>query len=175
MTTTKWDDEALRPLREAFPWLTAVDPLDLPKLWAALMLRMTDVGLVRAQRSVPGEMAEALVASYVGGTLTTSASQKGYDVITREHERIEVKALRYTDPGRNSVAEFPFGDKGFDRLIVVCFEYDMTTREAWSIASHELDPLLTKGGRAGRGRLTLGPRAKARMEHIAPSVLLASR
>ncbi len=80
MTTTKWDDEALRPLREAFPWLTAVDPLDLPKLWAALMLRMTDVGLVRAQRSVPGEMAEALVASYVGGTLTTSASQKGYDV-----------------------------------------------------------------------------------------------
>lgn len=94
------------------------------------------------------------------------------DVIGPNQERVQVKSLRYTDPGRNSVAESPLGEKGFDRLVIVCFEYDMTVREGWSIAGDELDPLLTRGSRPGRGRLTLGPRAMAAMERIAADVLL---
>lgn len=138
------------------------------------MLKMSTAGLIRAQRSIPGEIAEALVAAYVGGRLAESASQKDVDV-EAGGELIQVKALRYTDPGRNSVGEFRLGSKGFTRLIVVCFDYDMTPLEAWGVSSSELDELLTKGSSPAHGRLTLGPGVKSRMRHIPAEELLKPR
>lgn len=174
MPGPKWTDEELRPLRDAFPILDSIPDHDLPRLWAAIMLKMSTNGLIRAQRSIPGEIAEALVAAYVGGRLAESASQKDVDVVA-DDERIQVKALRYTDPGRNSVGEFRLGAKGFTRLIIVCFAYDMTPLEAWTVSSAELDDLLTKGSSIAHGRLTLGPRVKARMHRIAAEELLQPR
>ncbi|MGI8730126.1 MAG: hypothetical protein ACR2LK_09090 [Solirubrobacteraceae bacterium] len=171
---TEWNDPEVAPLREAFPFLETLPRGDLPRLWAALMLLMRDRGLIRAQTSVPAEIAEALVAAYTGGSLAQSSSQKGYDILAGE-ERIQVKALRYTDPGRNSVGAFPLADKGFDRLIIVCFEYDMTLRNALSIQAADLDDLLTRPAGATRGRLTLTNKVlqDARVRQISSVELLS--
>lgn len=77
------------------------------------MLKMSTAGLIRAQRSIPGEIAEALVAAYVGGRLAESASQKDVDV-EAGGELIQVKALRYTEliPAAIASESSDWGPKG---------------------------------------------------------------
>ena len=54
--------DELRALRERYRAIADVDRDALPSLWAAVFLRMRDDGMIRGHGSVPGELAESLVA-----------------------------------------------------------------------------------------------------------------
>jgi hypothetical protein len=122
------DPGELARLRERFAWLTDTDEDDLPSLWAAVLLRMRDHGLIRGHGSVPGELAETLVARWYGGALQPQSTAH-VDLVTPGARRIQVKALRYSNPGRSSIASFGRAVR-FDELAVVRFEYDMRVRDA---------------------------------------------
>lgn len=141
-------------------------------MWAAVVLRMRDQELIRGHGSVPGELAESLMCRWYAGTLSDQ-STPDVDVETPRRRRIQVKALRYTDPGRSSVASFS-RDVAFDELAIVRFEYDMRLRDALLVEPHLLrvpdgtgEGLLTPSGR----RLSLGPRLE-RAAHVVPAEAL---
>ena len=84
-------------------------------------------------------------------------------MITPEGRRIQVKALRFTDPRRSSVGSFS-RTVVFHELAIFCFEYDMQVGEALLIDANQITVptdgntgLLTPAGR----RLSLGPRLRA--------------
>jgi hypothetical protein len=117
---------------------------DLPRMWAAVTDRMAYLGLIRGLGNVPAEIAERFVNEYLGGELA-SRGTTGYDLVA-DGQRVQVKCLRMTDELRNTVGNFPL-NLGFDVLVIVRFEYDMTVRDAWHIDGAALPSLLTKGGR----------------------------
>lgn len=163
------DPAELDGLRARFPELLTRPPEDLPSMWAAVVLRMRDQELIRGHGSVPGELAESLMCRWYAGTLSHQ-STPDVDVETPRGRRIQVKALRYTDPGRNSVASFS-RRIAFDELAIVRFEYDMRLRDALLVESRllrvtdETGPgLLTPSGM----RLSLGPRLE-QAAHIVPA------
>ncbi len=87
--------------------------------------------------------------------------------------RVQVKALRYSDPGRNSVASFT-RPVSFDELATVQFEYDMRVRDALLIDAKlirvqtEKDlGLLTPAGM----RLSLGRKVLDHSEIVPPEKL----
>lgn len=148
-------------LRAGFPEVTECSDDRLASMWAAVMLRMRDVELVRGHGSVPGELAETLIARWYDGDLSPQ-STADVDVITPRQRRIQVKALRFTDPKRGSVSAFT-RTIAFDELAIVCFEYDMRVREALildaenlRVTTPESPGLLTPKGL----RLSLGPRVR---------------
>ncbi len=156
------DPDELDRLRSRFPSLAEYSDDDLPALWAATMLCMRDRGLVRGHGSVPGEFAEHLVARWYDVDLGRQ-STPDVDVTTVMGRRIQVKAVRYTDPGRASVAAFS-RPINFEELAIVRFEYDMRVRDALLLESSLLcvaqrgsSGLLTPRGK----RLSLGPRVEA--------------
>lgn len=155
------DPAELEGLRARFPEVLRRPDEDLPSMWAAIVLRLRDQGLARGHGSVPGELAESLICRWYAGTLSDQ-STPDVDVETPGGRRIQVKALRYTDPGRGSVAAFT-RPIGFDELAIVRFEYDMRIRDALLIESGRLkvhdetgQGLLSPSGR----RLSLGPRVE---------------
>jgi hypothetical protein len=166
------DAGELARLRDRFPFLAGVTAGDLPMLWAALLLRMHDDGLIRGQGSVPGEFAETLIAGWYGGTLSRQATPD-VDVVTPAGRRVQVKALRYSNPGRSSIASFTRAIQ-FDELAVVRFEYDMRVRDALLVPAALLrvpsegeDGLLTPAGM----RLSIGRRLLEAAEIVSPDVL----
>lgn len=128
--------DELRALRERFRAVADVDRDALPSLWAAVLLRMRDECMIRGHGSVPGELAESLVARFYGGTLSPP-STADFDVLTPTGRKIQVKALRYSQPGRSSVGSFT-RPVAFDELAVVRFEYDMRVRDALLLDAHLL-------------------------------------
>jgi hypothetical protein len=153
------DPAELEHLRARFPEVLSCPDEDLPSMWAAVVLRLRDQGLVRGHGSVPGELAESLICRWYAGRLSDQ-STPDVDVETPRGRRIQVKALRYTDRGRSSVASFT-RPIAFDELAIVRFEYDMRVRDALLLESGLLrvpDPtgpgLLTPAGM----RLSLGRR-----------------
>jgi hypothetical protein len=173
----EWSDEAKNTVLEGFALLEEIDQIDLLRLWAAVMLKLQRANLIHSSRSVSGDAAEKLVADHQRGTMPVSASQKGYDVLVekgRRKRRLQVKALRFTDPRRSSIGEFSLDGGDFDELWVVLFEYDMTIREVLWIKAAALQPMLTKGSREGRGRLSLGPGVRKKMHRISGAEFTAA-
>lgn len=155
------DPAELQDLRARFPEVLGRPDEDLASMWAAVVLRLRDQGLTRGHGSVPGELAESLICRWYAGKLSDQ-STPDVDVETPRRRRIQVKALRYTDPGRNSVAAFT-RPIAFDELAIVRFEYDMRVRDALLLESGLLrvpdetaQGLLTPRGM----RLSLGPRVE---------------
>jgi hypothetical protein len=60
---------------------------------------MRDEGMIRGHGSVPCELAESLVARFYRGTFHRS-STADFDVVTPTGRKIQVKALRYSQPGK---------------------------------------------------------------------------
>ncbi len=99
------DPSELAGLRDRFPEVAARSDEDLPSMWAAVLLRLRERALVRGHGSVPGELAETLVCRWYGGRLSNQ-STPDVDVETPLGRRIQVKALRYTNP------KLAFGETG---------------------------------------------------------------
>jgi hypothetical protein len=164
--------DALVELRARFPVVGATDAEALPSLWAAVVLRMLDEGLIRGHGSIPGELAEGLIARFYRGALAPP-SNPDFDVLTPRGRRIQVKALRYSNPRRSSVGAFN-RRIAFDELAIVRFEYDMSIRDALLVDARLLrvntatsPGLLTPAGM----RLSIGRRLLESSEVVRPEEL----
>jgi hypothetical protein len=83
--------------------------------------------IVRSGNNPIADIAERLVADYYGGTVAPP-NEKGFDVLTKAGERLQVKALRRTQKGRTTLS--PLRSHEFDAVVIVVFELDMRVVEA---------------------------------------------
>ena len=97
-------------------------------------------GIVRTGNAPAGDWAELLVAKAFGGELAPN-SEKSYDVLTPDNQRLQVKA-RMLDPakaGSNTLSAIRTWD--FDQLVVVLFHPDtFTVSSASSIPTTSAQP-----------------------------------
>lgn len=90
--------------------------------WAAIMRALRDREVIRTNNNPTGDIAEVIVARHYGGE-RGSFTQAGWDVLTRDGERLQVKALRRTDTGRSGKLS-PIRDSDYDAVVVVVFGED---------------------------------------------------
>lgn len=141
---------------------------DLLAEWAAVMRELKRRGIVRTNNNPVGNIAEAIVAAHVGGE-RGSFSQRGWDVLTADGERIQVKALRQTGRRRNLS---PIRDREYDSVIVVVFDEDFQLAEGLKLRRETVEELFHHRAYVN-GRiivLTQALRADPRVEHIDLSV-----
>lgn len=111
--------------------LDDLDDAQLLRLWARVTDELSDRGVTRSANNPIADRAERLVADLYGVDLV-SGSTAAYDLITKSGERVQVKALRLTRPGRRNLSAIRNLDAGgFDVLVVVIFEKDLTVKEIW--------------------------------------------
>lgn len=97
------------------------------------LARMRELGIVRTANAPAGDFAEWLVAKATGGELAPN-SQKGWDVITDDGERIQVKARFVTEPIKAGQRQLsPFRSFDFDSLLVVLLNDASPVRRGSSI------------------------------------------
>lgn len=88
-------------------------------LWILYNLILTSIEKVTRTKNIVGDYAEDLVAKVYGGKHAPN-SQKGYDVLTAEGKRIQVKTTRQSDPKlKGSTSDFHNWD--FDILVAIVF------------------------------------------------------
>jgi predicted lactoylglutathione lyase len=104
--------------REVIVGLSAESREQVDDLLAELARR----GAIRSGNNPVADYAELLVANYYGIEVQPQ-STKGYDVLTPDDERIQVKALRRTQRGRSNLSRIGDldGDPGFDAIVIVVF------------------------------------------------------
>jgi hypothetical protein len=137
----------------AHPAVAAAPRESLLSLWAALGARIQQEGIVDRLGNLPANLAEHLVARWSGATVQ-HGSNPAVDVIA-DATRYQVKCLRRTDPGRNSVTTLP-ATFAFDELIIIVFEYDLSLCVGLRVNASDLaryaDALMTG---AAKRRITL--------------------
>ena len=108
--------------------------------FAALMRELRSRGVIRTNNNPIGDIAEAIVAEYYGGT-RGGFSQAGWDVITPDGERLQVKAIRLTasNPRRSNLS--PIRDANYDAVIVVVFDEEYRVTEGLRIERETVEAL----------------------------------
>jgi hypothetical protein len=90
-------------------------------------------GVIRTGNAPTGDFAELLVQRATRGELATN-SQPGWDVLTAEGERLQVKARIVTGTGRGERQLSPFRTWGFDAAVIVLFDDDFGVKRASRIS-----------------------------------------
>lgn len=108
--------------------------------WAAIMrqLRLRDV--VRTSNNPAGDIAEAVVAAYYNGE-RGSFSQAGWDVMTQEGERVQVKAMRVTAANQKRTNLSPIRDVDYESVIIVIFDEDFRISEGLKLTRELVEEL----------------------------------
>lgn len=115
----------LLPTEDALsdPWATARPLLaSLAGYRRARQTLLEHLGLGDSNRDPLAEASEHLVAALLGGTLATNRVQKGWDLVTPDGQRVQVRYL--ANPGDRWVNEHlvDFRGDGCDRYALVVFE-----------------------------------------------------
>ncbi len=92
--------------------------------WAAIMRELADRDVIRTNNNPLGDIAELVVASHFGGK-RGSFSQAGWDVITPEGKKVQVKALREV-PGKKRTNFSPI----HDFVVLVIFDEHFRVTQA---------------------------------------------
>jgi hypothetical protein len=100
--------------------------------WAEVMAELTQRELIWSGKSPLADYAELLVARYYG-VEPLKGTNPGYDLVTPENRRVQVKSRRYGPGSKPShFGEFAeFEDERFDDFAGVLFEADFTVRSAY--------------------------------------------
>jgi hypothetical protein len=100
--------------------------------WAAVMRELADRGLIWSGKSPLADYAELLVARHYG-VEPLRGTNPGYDLVTPEGRRVQVKSRRYGPGSKPShFGEFSaFELERFDDFVGVLFEEDFTVRAAY--------------------------------------------
>jgi hypothetical protein len=133
----------LRPTYDPLPLedqVAAAEPISFEGLtdlqvfgrWAEVMRELARRGLIWSGKSPLADYAELLVARR-DGVGPVRGTTPGYDLITREGRKVQVKSRRYGPGSKPS----HFGDfseferQGFDDFVGVLFEADFEVRAAY--------------------------------------------
>lgn len=96
--------------------------------WAAIMRELRQRNIVRTSNNPAGDIAEAVVAAHYDAERGTF-SQAGWDVRTRDGQRLQVKALRVTAANSKRTNLSPIRDSDYDAVVVVIFDEDFRITE----------------------------------------------
>jgi Family of unknown function (DUF6998) len=103
----------------------------LLQLWAGVTNELRVRGVTRSANNPIADYAERLVADLYGVDPATG-STAAYDLISKDGKKIQVKALRLTQPGRTNLSAIrKLNAGGFDVLVVVIFNRDLSVKEIW--------------------------------------------
>ncbi len=112
-----------------------LDDVQLLRLWARVMAELRERDIVRSSNSPLGDYCELLVAAHFG-VKPVGGSNPGYDLITNDGVRVQVKSRRLTSRsprvGHFSVMH-KLDEHGFDDLIAVVLNEDFSVKEAWLV------------------------------------------
>jgi hypothetical protein len=107
---------------------------ELLRLWARIMSELRDREILRSSSNPTGDFCEAVVADHFGVELAP-ASTRGYDLVTNDGTRVQVKGRRWTarsKPSHYSLIR-NLDAHEFDLLVAVHLDEDFTVSESWSV------------------------------------------
>jgi hypothetical protein len=113
---------ATEPENRRSPALTSLSVGELLALSRGVLAELRDRGIIRSGNAPAGDYAELLVQRATAGELAPN-SQRSWDVLTPEGERLQVKARVVTSPTRAGERQLSvFRSWDFDALVVVLFD-----------------------------------------------------
>jgi hypothetical protein len=109
--------------------------LEVLRRWSEVMTELRRRGMIWSGKSPVADYAEYLVARHYG-VEPLRGSNPGYDLVTKDGHRVQVKSRRYTAHSTPShFGEFSkFMEGRFDELVVVLFEDDLRVRTAYRVS-----------------------------------------
>jgi hypothetical protein len=106
-------------LPEPPPDLSAFSESGLFSLYRAILRELKSRGVIRTENAPVGDYAEYLVATGLGGQLAPN-SEKAWDVLGNDGEKLQVKARVVSDPAEPGQLQLsPFRSFGFDSAVIV--------------------------------------------------------
>jgi hypothetical protein len=106
-------------LPEYAPDLSAFSESGLFSLYRAILRELKGRGVIRTENAPVGDYAEYLVATALGGQLATN-SEKAWDVLGGDGEKLQVKARVVSEPAEPSQLQLsPFRSFDFDSAVIV--------------------------------------------------------
>jgi hypothetical protein len=106
-------------LPEHPPDLSALSESGLFSLYRAILRELKSRGVIRTENAPVGDYAEYLVATALGGQLAPN-SEKAWDVLGGDGEKLQVKARVVSDPVEPGQLQLsPFRSFGFDAAVIV--------------------------------------------------------
>ena len=106
-------------LPEHVPDLSAFSQSGLFSLYRAILGELKSRGVIRTENAPVGDYAEYLVATALGGQLAPN-SEKAWDVLGNDGEKLQVKAPVVADPAEPGQLQLsPFRSFGFDSAVIV--------------------------------------------------------
>jgi hypothetical protein len=101
------------------PDLSAFSEAGLFSLYRAILSELKSRGVVRTQNAPAGDYAEYLVAAALGGQMAPN-SEKSWDVLDNDGEKLQVKARVVSDPVQPSQLQLsPFRSFDFHFAVIV--------------------------------------------------------
>jgi hypothetical protein len=106
-------------LSEDVPDLSTFSEAGLFSLYRAILSELKSRGVVRTENAPAGDYAEYLVATALGGQMAPN-SEKSWDVLGNDGEKLQVKARVVSDPVQPGQLQLsPFRSFGFDSAVIV--------------------------------------------------------
>jgi hypothetical protein len=104
---------------EHVPDLSTFSESGLFSLYRAILSELKSRGVIRTENAPVGDYAEYLVATALGGQLAPN-SEKSWDVLGSDGEKLQVKARVVSDPAEPGQLQLsPFRSFGFDSAVIV--------------------------------------------------------
>ena len=101
------------------PDLSTFSESGLFSLYRAILGELKSRGVIRTENAPVGDYAEYLVATALGGQLAPN-SEKAWDVLGNDGEKLQVKARVVADPAEPGQLQLsPFRSFGFDSAVIV--------------------------------------------------------
>lgn len=160
-------------MAKSLPDLTTLDDAQLIEHHGATMVALLERGIVRSANNPIADIAERIVATYVGGELA-APNEKSFDVTSADGTTLQVKALRRTRS--NGTGLSALRSMAFDELAVVVFENDMTVIEGVFVPKAAVEELMgwSKTWQANRVGLTKKFLADDRVVRVPADQLLTT-
>jgi hypothetical protein len=106
-------------LPEYVPDLSMFSEPGLFSLYRGILRELKSRGVIRTENAPAGDYAEYLVATALGGQLAPN-SEKSWDVVSGDGEKLQVKARVVSDPPLPGQLQLsPFRSFGFDAAVIV--------------------------------------------------------
>lgn len=85
---------------------------------------LKELGLLRSDRDVAGDLAEWIASKHLGLKIAQSTVQKGYDAIDSENKTYQIKSRRVASLSDSTSFDFRASDLQFHYLVTVFFDLE---------------------------------------------------
>lgn len=125
---------------EQAPDLSTFSEPALFSLYRAILRELKNRGVIRTENAPVGDYAEYLVATALGGQLAPN-SEKSWDVLTKDGQKLQVKARVVSDPAEPGQFQLsPFRSFSFDFAVIVLLSAtDYAVTQAAKVPRHVVE------------------------------------